>query len=108
MMSSRFSCGAQLNACLVLEQRHTIDFASPNGPNPPVDEKSVQLFKDDEGQRFLKDETVAKKFASCKKLSEVDASQYDAIFYVGGHGPVIDLASDPVNIKLATQVSRAH
>lgn len=62
------------------------------------------MFKDDESQKFLKDETVAKKFAGCKKLSEVDASEYDAIFYVGGHGPVIDLATDPENIKLANAV----
>lgn len=99
-------CEIEPDACKVLAQRHEIDFAAPNGPNPPVDEKSVQLFKDDESQRFLRDETVTKKFASCKKLSEVDASQYDAVFYVGGHGPVIDLASDPVNIKLANQVSQ--
>ena len=68
----------------------------------------MQIFKDDESQQFLKDETVAKKFADAKKLSDVDASQYDAIFYVGGHGPVIDLASDPVNIELANQVSRTR
>jgi putative intracellular protease/amidase len=30
---------------------------------------------------------------------------YDAIFYVGGHGPVIDLATDAVNIKLASEAS---
>jgi len=91
----------------VLAQHHTIDFAAPNGPNPPVDEKSVQMFTDDESQQYLKDDTVAKKFAECKKLSDVDPSQYDAIFYVGGHGPVIDLASDPVNIKLANEFWRS-
>ncbi|KZT72517.1 class I glutamine amidotransferase-like protein, partial [Daedalea quercina L-15889] len=91
----------------VLEKHHTIDFAAPNGPNPPVDENSVHMFKDDESQQFLKDETVVKKFAEAKKLSEVAASQYDAIFYVGGHGPVIDLASDRENIKLANQFWRS-
>jgi len=53
----------------------------------------------------LNDETVKGKLASAKKLSEVNAEGYDAIFYVGGHGPVIDLAQDAVNIKLASQVS---
>lgn len=52
----------------------------------------------------MKDETVKSKFANAKKLSDVNVDDYDAIFYVGGHGPVIDLASDPVNIKLASQV----
>ena len=64
-----------------------------------------QMFKDDESVKFLKDETVKEKFAKAKKLSEVNASDYAAIFYVGGHGPVMDLPTDPVNIKLASEVS---
>ena len=44
------------------------------------------------------------KFAKAKKLSEIQVKDYDAIFYVGGHGPVIDLASDSVNAKLASEV----
>ncbi|KAF7301314.1 DJ-1 protein-PfpI domain-containing protein [Mycena indigotica] len=58
---------------------------------------------DAESTKFLGDETVKSKLASAKKLSDVNAKDYDAIFYVGGHGPVIDLASDPVNIALASQ-----
>jgi hypothetical protein len=53
----------------------------------------------------LNDETVKGKLAGAKKLSEVNVEDYDVIFYVGGHGPVIDLAQDPVNIKLASRVS---
>lgn len=44
------------------------------------------------------------KLANAKKLSDVSAADYDAVFYVGGHGPVLDLASDPVNAKLASDV----
>ncbi|KIK59505.1 hypothetical protein GYMLUDRAFT_669460 [Collybiopsis luxurians FD-317 M1] len=84
-----------------------IDFAAPNGPNPTVDERSVKNFTDKESVDFLKDETVQAKFASAKKLSEVDYKAYDAVFYVGGHGPVIDLATDPVNIKLASDFYNA-
>ncbi|KAG5343081.1 hypothetical protein C0989_000071 [Termitomyces sp. Mn162] len=54
-------------------------------------------------QKFLKDETVKSKLANAKKLTEVNVKDYDAIFYVGGHGPVIDLANDPENAKLASQ-----
>ena len=50
------------------------------------------------------DETVKAKLASTKKLSEVSAKDYDVIFYVGGHGPVIDLPNDKDNIKLASEV----
>lgn len=53
---------------------------------------------------FLKNETVKSKLANAKKISEVQAKDYEAILYVGGHGPVIDLAQDPVNAKLASEV----
>ncbi|RDX53616.1 class I glutamine amidotransferase-like protein [Lentinus brumalis] len=89
----------------VLAPKYDIDFAAPKGANPPVDESSVQNFKDDVG--FLSDETVKQKFANAKKLSDVNVADYDAIFYVGGHGPVIDLAQDPVNAKVASEFFQA-
>ncbi|OCH92202.1 class I glutamine amidotransferase-like protein [Obba rivulosa] len=92
----------------VLEPHVTIDFAAPAGPNPPVDPSSVEMFKDEESVKFLNNDPAVKtKFANAKRISEVDAKDYDAIFYVGGHGPVIDLATDPVNSKLATDFFRA-
>jgi len=91
----------------VLAAEHTIDFASPKGPNPPVDPSSVENFKDDDSVKFLNDPIVTGKLAHAKKLSDISADDYDAVFYVGGHGPVLDLATDPVNIKLATDFYRA-
>jgi hypothetical protein len=61
-----------------------IDFAAPNGPNPEVDQDSVKMFTDDESTKFLQDPDVQQKFNSTKKLSDVNPSDYDAIFYVGG------------------------
>ena len=60
--------------------------------------------QDKECVKFLNDETAKFKLANAKKLTEVQAEDYDAIFYVGGLGPVIDLAQDPVNAKLASEV----
>ncbi|TRM68072.1 class I glutamine amidotransferase-like protein [Schizophyllum amplum] len=85
----------------ILAPHFDVDFASPAGPNPPLDSISVEMFKDDESQKFLTDETVQKKLSSAKKLSDINAADYAAVFYVGGHGPVLDLATDPVNVKLA-------
>ncbi|KAH7101219.1 ThiJ/PfpI [Auriculariales sp. MPI-PUGE-AT-0066] len=86
----------------ILASQFEIEFASPKGPNPPLDPTSVAAAKDDaEAQKFLKDETVLAKLASAKKLSEVDPADFSAVFYPGGHGPVIDLPFDAVNIKLA-------
>lgn len=60
---------------------------------------TLQLFK-----KFLEDETVKSNLKYAKILSEVKANDCDAIFYIGGYGPVIDLAADLANIKLASEV----
>ncbi|KAJ7084111.1 class I glutamine amidotransferase-like protein [Mycena epipterygia] len=92
----------------ILAPHTTIDFASPAGANPPIDPTSVKLFASDaERTKFLADEEVQRKLASAKKLSVVSSKDYDAIFYVGGHGPPIDLAVDPINIKLASEFFQA-
>ncbi|KAJ7904461.1 class I glutamine amidotransferase-like protein [Mycena olivaceomarginata] len=92
----------------VLAPHATIEFASPKGPNPPLDPASVKAYEsDDESVKFLSDETVKSKLAAAKKLSEVSSKDYDAIFYVGGHGPAIDLPIDADNIKLATEFYQA-
>jgi len=92
----------------VLAPHATIDFVAPKGPNPPLDPFSVENFKDDESVKFLSDEIVKEKLATAKKLSDVKAEDYDVIFYIGGQGPVLDLASDPVNTKLANDFFRAN
>ncbi|KAF5331729.1 hypothetical protein D9611_007723 [Ephemerocybe angulata] len=93
----------------VLAPHVNIDFASPAGPNPPLDPASVEAFKEDkQSMDFLKDATVKQKFQNARKISDVKPNDYDAIFYVGGHGPVIDLASDPVNAKLASDFWAAN
>ena len=88
-----------------LSQQVDIDFAAPGGPNPPLDQNSVKMFANDDGStKFLRDDVVKEKLATALYLKDVKAEDYDAIFYVGGHGPVIDLAIDSVNIKLAEEV----
>ena len=62
------------------------------------------MFKDEESIKFLKDHEVLSKLNATRKLTEVHAENYDAIFYIGGHGPVLDLANDKNNIELANKV----
>ena len=87
-----------------VEPHHDIDFAATKGPNPPIDGNSVvQLHYDEYQLRFLDDPVVQKKLRECKYLKDCKASDYDAIFYVGGRGPAIDLATDHDNIKLCNE-----
>ena len=86
----------------VLASKYDIDFASPKGANPPVDPDSITANQAD--APWLEDATVKAKLAGAKALADVRAEDYDAIFYVGGLGPVLDLYKDPANIKFASEV----
>ncbi|KAH9998302.1 class I glutamine amidotransferase-like protein [Russula vinacea] len=91
----------------VLSPHFAIDFAAPAGPNPPMDPSSQEQFKDDEdSKRFLNDPEARSLLQSTKFLSTVDANDYEAIYYVGGRGPVIDLPEYQTNIQLANEFSR--
>lgn len=78
-----------------------ITLASPKGGQPPIDPKSEQPdFQTADTHRFDKDEATKNKLAHTLQLSEVNAADYDAVFYPGGHGPLWDLANDTTSISL--------
>ena len=81
-----------------------ITLASPAGGQPPVDPKSeLPDFQTAATHRFDQDEVVQAKLATTVKLSDVEATDYDAVFYPGGHGPLWDLAGDTASIRLIEQ-----
>ncbi|MET3878493.1 type 1 glutamine amidotransferase domain-containing protein [Chitinophaga sp. OAE865] len=78
-----------------------ITLASPKGGQPPIDPKSeLPEFQTEATTRFKKDEALQQKLAATMKLNEANASDYDAVFYPGGHGPLWDLANDPASVSL--------
>jgi putative intracellular protease/amidase len=78
-----------------------ITLASPKGGQPPIDPKSDQPENQTPAQvRFKKDEAAQKAFANTVRLANVKAEDFDTVFYSGGHGPMWDLAEDPVSITL--------
>ena len=78
-----------------------ITLASPLGGQPPIDPKSeLPDFQTEATHRFDKDAGLQKKLAHTTKLSEINAADYDAVFYPGGHGPMWDLANDTTSIQL--------
>ncbi len=79
----------------------TISIASPKGGQPPIDPSSTEPANQTEAtHRFDKDATLKELLAHTKKLSEVSADDFDAVFYPGGHGPLWDLTNDKDSIKL--------
>jgi putative intracellular protease/amidase len=78
-----------------------ITIASPLGGQPPVDPKSeAPEAQTHATERFYKDIEVITAVANSLKLSDVNQTDYDAVFYPGGHGPLWDLANDPGSIEL--------
>jgi putative intracellular protease/amidase len=78
-----------------------ITLASPKGGPPPIDPKSEEAEAQTKfTHRFDQDEPLKQKLAHTLKLSDVKASDYDAVFYPGGHGPLWDLVKDPNSIAL--------
>lgn len=78
-----------------------ITIASPYGGQPPVDPKSeLKDAQTPSTLRFYKDDIAIDKVARSVKLREIKYEDYDAVFYLGGHGPLWDLANDANSIKL--------
>jgi putative intracellular protease/amidase len=78
-----------------------ITLASPKGGQPPLDPKSdlpenlTALTK-----RFRTDNAAQAELANTKKLADVSAADFDAVFYPGGHGPMWDMPDNATSIAL--------
>lgn len=78
-----------------------VTIASPNGGQPPLDPKSASPdFQTESTHRFNADTAAQKQLANTLPLAQLRASDYDAVFYPGGHGPLWDLHRSPSSIKL--------
>ena len=85
-----------------------ITLASPKGGQPPIDPKSEEPAAQTKfTHRFDQDEPLKQKLAHTLKLADIQASDYDAVFYPGGHGPLWDLVNDPHSIALLAAFQQA-
>lgn len=85
-----------------------IAIASPQGGQVPVDPKSQQSeFQTEATHRFNQDSQAQAAIANTVKLSTVSPSDYDSLFYPGGHGPLWDLAEDADSIRLIETLYQA-
>ena len=84
-----------------LDQGFDVTLASPLGGQPPLDPKSDEPdFQSEATLRFRKDALAQQALANTRRLDSIDTSQYAAVFYPGGHGPLWDLAEDKDSIAL--------
>ncbi|MFF7214575.1 type 1 glutamine amidotransferase domain-containing protein [Streptomyces sp. NPDC008238] len=84
---------------------HDVVVATPGGVVPAVDRASLapEYNGGEEGAKAIAAELEAMTaLRHPVKLEEADLDDYAAVFYPGGHGPMEDLAVDPVSGRLLT------
>ncbi|KAL4892028.1 class I glutamine amidotransferase-like protein [Aspergillus ambiguus] len=92
----------------VLHEKAELVIASPKGGEAPLDPGSVKMFEGDPvSTKFLNEQQALWK--NTHKLSDFVSrvSEFDALFYVGGHGPMFDLHSDPDSLALIQSFASA-
>ena len=78
-----------------------LTLASPMGGQPPVDPKSDEPENQTSAMaRFKQDKTAQNDLAHTAKLADMKSEDFDTIFYVGGHGPMWDIAESADSIAL--------
>lgn len=80
----------------LLDAGFTVIMCSPLGGAPPVDPMSkVTEHITASNRRFLADKVAQHHFQNTIPLNNIMASAFGAVFIVGGHGPLWDLARHP-------------
>lgn len=84
-----------------IENGYEVDIASPKGGKPPIDPLS-KLTKNitSSNRKFNSDKKAQAALENTKRLNEVRAEDYTALFFPGGHGPMWDLANDEKSGRL--------
>src|ERR1700712_945364 len=86
-----------------------IVLASPKGGQPPLDPRSNEpAFQTDSTRRFETDTKAKAQLAATVRLDGVSHTDFDSVFYPGGHGPMWDLAEDPQSIALIEAFQAAN
>lgn len=82
--------------------------ASPRGGQPPLDPKSDDPAAQTEAtHRFRSNPQAQQALAHTLPLAGLVSTDYDALFYPGGHGPLWDLVDDPFSIRLIEDLHNA-
>lgn len=80
---------------------YTIEYVSPNGGKVPM--TGVDL-DDPLNKAFLNDAKKAAQVENTLSPAQIDATQYAAIFYAGGHGTMWDFPENAELAEIAAQI----
>lgn len=85
-----------------------VTLATPKGGQAPIDPTSTLAdFQTDATHRYDSDDVAQDKIANTEKLSTLSESDFDGVFYPGGHGPLWDLTDYADSISLIESFIKA-
>ncbi|MBO9203030.1 MULTISPECIES: type 1 glutamine amidotransferase domain-containing protein [Niastella] len=84
---------------------YEIDFVSPKGGKAPVDGFNLE---DPVNKKFWENQVYRRKVENTLKPSQVNASQYAAIFFAGGHGAMWDFKDDQEIAEIAREIYESN
>lgn len=78
-----------------------VTLCSPLGGQPPIDPVSDEPGgQTEDTKRFHEDAAAQDRLATTLSLTDVSASDFDAVFFPGGHGPLWDLPDNRTSVGL--------
>jgi putative intracellular protease/amidase len=83
---------------------YQVDLVSPQGGEPPQDGADL---KDPIQKAFLGDAEMSRKLTDTLRPEEVEARDYAAIFYAGGHGTMWDFPDNAALAAIARDIYEA-
>lgn len=83
---------------------YDIDFVSPKGGKAPVDGFDLN---DPINKTFWENPAYQEKVTNTLKPSEVQAADYEAIYYAGGHGTMWDFPENTALAEIAREIYEA-
>ncbi|MDP4163209.1 MAG: type 1 glutamine amidotransferase domain-containing protein [Bacillota bacterium] len=84
------------------EAGHKVTIASPKGGDGTVDQFSLIDEMDPKGES--KEFEKLGRWKDTLRLADLSAADYDAIVFVGGHGPMFDVSYDPHAHRLINEM----
>lgn len=86
---------------------YQMDFVSPQGGKVPLDERSMKSFYLDKSARaHLADPKFMQRLNTTLSPTAINASNYQAIYYAGGHGTMWDFPDNKALKNISEQIYR--
>ena len=89
----------------VEEKGYQVDFVSPNGGAIPLDERSMKaIYLDKAAKSHLANPVFRQKLNNTLGPTAVNATDYKAIYYTGGHGTMWDFPNNQALANIAQTI----